>query len=51
MYAVKTMAMDEEHILFLKKNFKVIRNLNHPHIIKYKTIYLDMKNKFCYLVM
>lgn len=43
--------MDEEHIVFLKKNFKQIRSLDHPNVIKYKAMYLDYKNKICYLIM
>ena len=50
-YAVKSMEMDEEHILFLKKNFKIIRALNHPNIIKYRAMYLDLPKHTCYLVM
>jgi serine/threonine protein kinase len=45
------MKMDEEHILFLKTNFKDIYELNHPNIIKYKNMYLDLKNKTSFLVM
>ena len=43
--------MDEEHILFLKKNFKTIRALDHPNIIKYRAMYLDLRKHTCYLVM
>ena len=50
-FAVKTMMMDDEHILFLKKNFKQIRGLNHQHIIKYQAMYLNLQNHTCYLVM
>lgn len=49
--AVKSMKMDEEHIIFLKSNFKLIHRLDHPNIIKYRNMYLDMKNFTCYLVM
>jgi serine/threonine protein kinase len=45
------MSLDEEHILFVKKNFKDIIALDHPNIIKYKAMYLDQKNNICYLVM
>ena len=45
------MEMDEEHILFLKKNFKQIRGLDHPNIIQYKAMYLDLRKHTCYLVM
>ena len=50
-FAVKSIKMDEEHILFLKTNFKDIYELNHPNIIKYKNMYLDLKNKTSFLVM
>jgi serine/threonine protein kinase len=50
-FAVKTMMMDEEHILSLKKNFLTVRALQHPNIIKYRAIYLDMKKHLSYLVM
>lgn len=43
--------MDDEHILFLKKNFKEIRKLNHIHIVKYKAMYLNLHKHTCYLVM
>ena len=45
------MELNEEHCLFLKKNFKYIRNLDHPNIIKYKALYLDLQKRNCYLVM
>ena len=45
------MELDEEHILFLKKNFKEIYALEHPNIIKYRTMYLDLRKNICYLVM
>lgn len=45
------MRMDEEHMLFLKKNFKDIYSLDHPNIIKYRNMYLDLKNQTCFLVM
>lgn len=38
-------------MLFLKRNFKDIYILDHPNIIKYRNMYLDLKNKICYLVM
>lgn len=50
-YAVKSMEMDEEHILFLKNNFKTIRALDHPNIVKYQAMYLDLRKHVCYLVM
>ncbi len=45
------MKMDEEQILFLKSNFKEINALQHPNVIKYRNMYLDLKNKICFLVM
>lgn len=45
------MGVDEEHIIFLKSNFKQIHALDHPNIIKYKSMYLDIKSNICYLVM
>ena len=45
------MMMDEEHILFLKNNFLIVRGLKHPSIIQFKALYLDMKKHLSYLVM
>ena len=50
-YAVKCMQMDEEQILFLKKNFLFIKSLNHPNIIRYRRMFLDLPKRSCYLVM
>ena len=50
-YAVKTMMMDEEHIVSLKNNFFNVRELNHPNIVRFKALYLDMKKHLSYLVM
>ena len=45
------MELNEEHCIFLKRNFKFIKKLNHPNIIKYKALYLDFQKKRCYLIM
>ena len=45
------MDLNEEHLIFLKKNFKFIRPLEHPNIIKYRALYLDIPKSTCYLVM
>ena len=45
------MMMDDEQIYFLKKNFMAIKGLNHPGVIKYKALYLDLCKHICYLVM
>lgn len=45
------MELNEEHCLFLKQNFKFMKKLDHPNIIKYKALYLDAQKHRCYLVM
>lgn len=45
------MMMDEEHIMTIKQNFLNVRKLNHPNIIKFKALYIDMKKHLSYLVM
>ena len=50
-YAVKCMEMEQEHILFLKKNFIEIKALDHPNIVKYQKMFLDLRKHTCYLVM
>jgi serine/threonine protein kinase len=50
-YAVKSLMMEEEHIMELKENFLAIYSLDHPNIVKYKALYIDMRKKLCYIVM
>lgn len=50
-YAVKTITLDREHILFLKKNFMDIKALNHEHIIRYKALFFEMNSSTCHLIM
>lgn len=50
-YAVKSMRMEEEQVLFLKKNFLSITHLYHGNVIKYQGLYLDMKRHTANLVM
>lgn len=50
-YAVKTITLDREHILFLKKNFMDIKALNHEHVIRYKALFFEMKSSTCHLIM
>lgn len=38
-YAVKTMTLEREHLLFLKKNFMEIKALKHAHILTYKALF------------
>jgi len=45
------MEFDEEHCLFLKKNFRYIRDLDHPNIIDYRSLFLDLHKRRTYLVM
>jgi serine/threonine protein kinase len=42
LYAVKTIRLDSEHILFLKRNFLDIKDLQHRNIIEYKALFLEM---------
>lgn len=50
-FAVKSIDMEEEQIMFLKNNFKYIKSLSHPNIIRYQVMYLDNRKKTCYLIM
>lgn len=43
--------MEDEQIMFLKNNFKYIKSLSHPNIIRYHVMYLDNRKKTCYLIM
>lgn len=33
---------DDEHVPLLKKNFRDMQKLDHPSIVKYKALYLDL---------
>ncbi len=35
----------------LKENFLAMRELDHPNIVKYKALYIDMRKKLCTIVM
>lgn len=37
--------------MFLKANFKYIKSLQHPNIIRYHVMYMDNRKKTCNLVM
>lgn len=50
-YACKTMMFDDEHVPLMKKSFRDVRELNHPNIIRYKALYLDLQKHLAYLVM
>jgi serine/threonine protein kinase len=50
-FAVKTISLDREHILFLKENFTAIKALKHEHIIGYRALFFEMKSETCHLVM
>lgn len=42
---------DDEHVPLLKKNFRDMQHLDHPCIVKYKALYLDLEKHLAYLVM
>lgn len=42
---------DDEHVPLLKKNFRDMQQLDHPSIVKYKALYLDLEKHLAYLVM
>jgi serine/threonine protein kinase len=50
-FAVKTITLDREHILFLKKNFTDIKALRHEHVIGYHALFFEMSSETCHLVM
>lgn len=50
-FAVKTITLEREHILFLKKNFQDVKALKHPHILTYKSLFFELKYARCYLLM
>lgn len=49
--AVKTVQLDQEHLLYLKENFIDIKRLKHKHIVKYKAIFFEVQNEKCHLIM
>lgn len=50
-YACKTIMFDDEHVPLMEKNFIDVRKLDHPNIIRYKALYLDLEKHLAYLVM
>lgn len=50
-YAAKKLKIEEEHVLELKRNFINLKELRHPSIIKYKALYLDLKQHCAFLIM
>ena len=50
-YAVKIQTLDREQIVYMKKNFTDIKSLYHANILRYRSIYFEMKNRRSYLVM
>lgn len=50
-FAVKISVMESQHALFLKNNFRDIKKLKHPNILKYKAMYFDNKMHISYLIM
>lgn len=45
------MMFDDEHVPLLQKNFRDMQQLDHPNIVKYKGLYLDLQKHLAYLVM
>lgn len=45
------MMFDDEHVPLLEKSFIDVRKLDHPNIIRYKALYLDLEKHLAYLVM
>ena len=45
------MKLDQEHILYLKKNFVDIKSLKHPNVLYYRALFFEPKSSKCYLVM
>ena len=50
-YAVKTQTIERQQLLFLKKNFEEVKALKHPHVLTYKSLFFELKNARCYLIM
>lgn len=50
-YAVKSFSIEEENLPALKSNFLVMKNLNHPNIVKYEALYVDTRRRMAWLVM
>jgi maternal embryonic leucine zipper kinase len=45
------MKLNEEISLMYRKNFRTMKCLNHPNILKYRSLYLDKTSQTSYLVM
>lgn len=50
-FAMKSIRLDREHILFLKRNFTEIKQLHHKNVISYHALFLEMGKEQCHLVM
>jgi serine/threonine protein kinase len=50
-FAAKSFKFEDEHVPNLKANFILQKSLNHPSIIRYEAIYLNMKKYLGWLVM
>ena len=42
---------DDQQLPDLKSNFLMVKNLNHPNLIKYEALYIDLKKHASWLVM
>lgn len=51
LFAVKCFKVEDEHLLELKANFRLLRQLRHPGVIRYEALYIDMRKHQGWLVM
>lgn len=50
-YAVKKLSFDIENVGYLKRSFGYMKNIDHPSIIQYKSLYISLKERTGFLVM
>jgi hypothetical protein len=50
-FAVKSFSFEDEHFSSLKSNFIFMKRLKHSSIIRYESLYLDIKKRTGWLVM
>ena len=51
MFALKKIRFEDDQIVYLKESFRYTKEINHPNIIRYHSLYLDSRERACYLVM
>lgn len=50
-YAVKKISFELENLRSIKEYFRYVRDIDHPSIIKYKSLYVSLNLRKAYLVM